>query len=88
MIVGVESRLTRQSAVAAAVTNADLVFGRLDPAFPASGRMALDHAAAEEVTGGPIAAPLGPSIPEAAAGIAGVRTPRNGCRLAPVRQAR
>jgi N-methylhydantoinase A len=54
------------------VTDADLVLERLDPAFFAGGRMALDAEAAREAIERRIAGPLGLSVAEAAAGIARV----------------
>ncbi len=54
------------------VTDADLVLGRLDPAFFAGGRMPLDPEAAERAVRERIAEPLGLSPAEAAAGIARV----------------
>jgi N-methylhydantoinase A len=54
------------------VTDADLVLGRLDPAFFAAGRMPLDPAAAAAAIEARIAGPMGMSTAEAAAGIARV----------------
>jgi len=50
------------------VTDASLVLGYYDPGFFLGGRMALDKAAAERAVA-KVAAPLGLSVPEAAAGI-------------------
>jgi N-methylhydantoinase A len=55
-----------------AVTDADLVLGRLDPAFFAGGRLPLDVEAAERAIRERIAEPMGLSVPEAAAGMARV----------------
>jgi N-methylhydantoinase A len=54
------------------VTDADLVLGRLDPAFFAGGRMPLDVEAAKAAIQERVAGPLGLSVAEAAAGIARV----------------
>jgi N-methylhydantoinase A len=54
------------------VTDADLVLGRLEPGFFAGGRMALDLDAARAAIEERIAAPMGISVAEAAAGIARV----------------
>ncbi len=54
------------------VTDADLVLGRLDPSFFAGGRLALDSEAAKRAIEERIAAPMGLSVIEAAAGIARV----------------
>ena len=52
-----------------ACTDADLVLGYLDPGFFAGGRMKLDAGAAREAVSRHIAAPLGLSVEEAAAGM-------------------
>lgn len=54
------------------VTDADLVLGRLDPAFFAGGRMPLDAEAARRALEARIAGPLGIPVAEAAAGMARV----------------
>jgi N-methylhydantoinase A len=54
------------------VTDADVVLGRLDPAFFAGGRMTLDADAAARAIEERIARPMGISMAEAAAGIARV----------------
>ncbi len=51
------------------VTDANLVLGRLDPAFFLGGKMRLDLAAARHAIATRIAAPLGVSIEQAASGI-------------------
>jgi N-methylhydantoinase A len=54
------------------VTDADVVLGRLDPAYFAGGRMKLDVDAARAAMEERIAKPMGLSVAEAAAGIARV----------------
>src|SRR5205085_3712187 len=54
---------------AATVTDADLLFGRVDPTGFSGGRMALDHAAAESAIERDVAAPLDLALSLAAFGV-------------------